>query len=149
MRKHHFAPRRYIWVVPLTTPPLRGVLLPLRVTSTRASALQSYAFIKITYLLTYCRKLFFFFFSNLCRETLGTAATTGLLYRWWWVWRNWRNEDWQGKPKYSAKTYPRATLSTTNHTWLVVANFLYVYKCHCDVSLYVYVYVCILLKPRQ
>jgi hypothetical protein len=28
----------------------------------------------------------------------GTAATTGLLYqppdRWWWLWRNWWNEDW-------------------------------------------------------
>jgi hypothetical protein len=37
---------------------------------------------------------------NLCCGTLGTAATTALLYevpapddRWWW------NEDWQGKPK--------------------------------------------------
>jgi hypothetical protein len=37
--------------------------------------------------------------------------------RWWWLWRNWWNEDWQGKPKYSEKTYPRATLSTTNPTW--------------------------------
>jgi hypothetical protein len=24
--------------------------------------------------------------------------------RWWWLWRNWWNEDWQGKPKYSEKT---------------------------------------------
>jgi hypothetical protein len=24
--------------------------------------------------------------------------------RWWWLWRNWRNEDWQEKPKYSEKT---------------------------------------------
>jgi hypothetical protein len=29
---------------------------------------------------------------------------------WWW------NEDWQGKPKYSEKTCPSATLSTTNPT---------------------------------
>jgi hypothetical protein len=27
---------------------------------------------------------------------------------------NWWNEDWQGKPKYSEKTCPSATLSTTN-----------------------------------
>jgi hypothetical protein len=26
---------------------------------------------------------------------------------------NWWNENWQGKPKYSEKTYPSATLSTT------------------------------------
>jgi hypothetical protein len=38
--------------------------------------------------------------------------------RWWWLWRNRWNEDWQGKPKYSEKTFPRATLSTTNPTWL-------------------------------
>jgi hypothetical protein len=34
------------------------------------------------------------------------------------LWRNWWNEDWQGKPKYSEKTWPRATLSTTNPTRL-------------------------------
>jgi hypothetical protein len=28
-------------------------------------------------------------------------------------WRNWWN-DWQGKPRYSEKTYPSAVLSTTN-----------------------------------
>jgi hypothetical protein len=28
-------------------------------------------------------------------------------------WSNWWNENWQGKLKYSAKTYPSATLSTT------------------------------------
>jgi hypothetical protein len=35
-----------------------------------------------------------------------------------WLWRDWWNEDWQGKPKYSEKTCPGATLSTTNPTWL-------------------------------
>jgi hypothetical protein len=35
---------------------------------------------------------------------------------WLWGWRNWWNE-WQGKPKYSEKTCPDATLSTTNPTW--------------------------------
>jgi hypothetical protein len=28
-------------------------------------------------------------------------------------WSNWWNEDWQGKPKYSEKTCPSTTLSTT------------------------------------
>jgi hypothetical protein len=43
----------------------------------------------------------------------------GLLYlpRWLWWWRIWWNEDWRGKPKYSEKTCPSATLSTTNLTW--------------------------------
>jgi hypothetical protein len=34
-----------------------------------------------------------------------------------WLWSNWWNEDWQGQPKYSEKTCPSATLSTTNPTW--------------------------------
>jgi hypothetical protein len=38
--------------------------------------------------------------------------------RWGWLWRNWWYEDWQEKPKYSEETYPSATLSTTNPTWL-------------------------------
>jgi hypothetical protein len=37
--------------------------------------------------------------------------------RWWWLWSNWWNGDWQGKPKYSEKTFPSTTLSTTNPTW--------------------------------
>jgi hypothetical protein len=37
--------------------------------------------------------------------------------RWGWLWSNWWNEKRQGKPKYSEKTCPKATLSTTNHTW--------------------------------
>jgi hypothetical protein len=36
---------------------------------------------------------------------------------WLWWWRIWWNEDLQGKPKYSEKTCPSATLSTTNPTW--------------------------------
>jgi hypothetical protein len=36
---------------------------------------------------------------------------------WLWWWRSWWNERfWQGKPKYSEKTCPDATLSTTNPT---------------------------------
>jgi hypothetical protein len=38
--------------------------------------------------------------------------------RWWWLWRNWWNEDWLGKLKYSEKTCPSATLSIRNPTWL-------------------------------
>jgi hypothetical protein len=37
--------------------------------------------------------------------------------RWWWLWSNWWNENWQGKSKSSEKTCPSATLSTTNPTW--------------------------------
>jgi hypothetical protein len=37
--------------------------------------------------------------------------------RWGWLWSNWWNEDWKGKSKYSEKTCPSATLSTTNPTW--------------------------------
>jgi hypothetical protein len=60
---------------------------------------------------------------NLCGGTLGTAATYWHIVpapddRWWWLWRNWWNEDWQGKPKYSEETCPSATLPTTNPTCL-------------------------------
>jgi hypothetical protein len=33
------------------------------------------------------------------------------------MWSSQWNENWQGKPKYSEKTCPIATLSTTNPTW--------------------------------
>jgi hypothetical protein len=64
-----------------------------------------------------------FFFHGVRLSPLGTAATTGLLYqpqmidRWWWLWSNRWNDNWQGKSKYSEKTCPSATLSTTNPTW--------------------------------
>jgi hypothetical protein len=50
-------------------------------------------------------------------KSLGTAATSGLLYKPQMIddddfWSSWWNEDWQGKPKYSEKTCPSATLST-------------------------------------
>jgi hypothetical protein len=50
---------------------------------------------------------------------LDTSATSGLRTcpGWLWGWRTWWNKDWQGKPKHSEKTCPRATLSTTNPTW--------------------------------
>jgi hypothetical protein len=37
---------------------------------------------------------------------------------WLWWWRIWWNEDWQEKLKYSEKTRPSATLSTTNKSHL-------------------------------
>jgi hypothetical protein len=53
---------------------------------------------------------------------LGTSATNSPIVpapdeRWWWVCSSRWNENWQGKPKYSEKTCPSATLFTTNPTW--------------------------------
>jgi hypothetical protein len=53
---------------------------------------------------------------------LGTAATVWRIVqaphdRWWWLWSNRWNANWQGKRKYSEETCPSATLSTTNPTW--------------------------------
>jgi hypothetical protein len=51
---------------------------------------------------------------------LGTSATNWYIVpalRNRWVRGVWWNENWQGKPKYTEKTCPSATLSTTNHTW--------------------------------
>jgi hypothetical protein len=52
---------------------------------------------------------------------LGTSATNWPVVpaaddRSWWLWSSRWNENWQGKHKYSEKTYPSATLSTTNPT---------------------------------
>jgi hypothetical protein len=62
-----------------------------------------------------------FIISGVGLSPLGTAATSGQLYKpqmiWGWLWSNWWNEDWQGKPKYSEKTCPSAALFTTNPTW--------------------------------
>jgi hypothetical protein len=41
---------------------------------------------------------------------------------WLWWCRNWWNDDWQGKPKYSEKTCPSAALSTANPTCCSDAN---------------------------
>jgi hypothetical protein len=50
----------------------------------------------------------------LCRRA---CSLVGILNEpgWLWWWRNWWNDDWQGKPKYLEKTCPSA-LSTTNPT---------------------------------
>jgi hypothetical protein len=52
---------------------------------------------------------------------LGTASSVWPIVpdpddRWWWMWSSRWNENWQGKPKYSEKTCPGETLSTTNPT---------------------------------
>jgi hypothetical protein len=54
-------------------------------------------------------------------STRGTVATVWPIVpapddRWWLRGNRW-NANWQGKPKYSEKTSPSATLSTTNPTW--------------------------------
>jgi hypothetical protein len=46
---------------------------------------------------------------------LGTAAYCASP-GWLW-WRNWWNDDWQRKPKYSETTCSSAALPTTNPTW--------------------------------
>jgi hypothetical protein len=51
------------------------------------------------------------------RPPMAYCASPG----WLWWWRNWWN-DWQGKPKYSKKTCPSATLSTTNPICCLDAN---------------------------
>jgi hypothetical protein len=35
----------------------------------------------------------------------------------WWVWSVWWNENWQGKPKWSEKTWTNTTLSISIPTW--------------------------------
>jgi hypothetical protein len=61
------------------------------------------------------------FFFNFCGGTLGTAVTTGLLYQPRMIGDGDCAEIGgtnigRGKPKYSEKTCPSATLSTTNPT---------------------------------
>jgi hypothetical protein len=70
--------------------------------------------------------MLFFFFLLICIVWSGvlTGSTRHVSHLlaycscpgWLWGWRIWWNE-WQGKPKYSEKTCPVATLSTTNPTW--------------------------------
>jgi hypothetical protein len=71
-----------------------------------------------------CHKLVKFFFNSRSGGGVQTGSTQHVGHwmanctcpRWLWWWRNWWNEDWQGKPKYSEKTCPSATSSTTNPT---------------------------------
>jgi hypothetical protein len=65
-------------------------------------------------------RLFLISWGRVTLSPLGTSATD------WpilpapdnrWIWSICWNEDWQGKPKYSEKICPSATLYTTNPTW--------------------------------
>jgi hypothetical protein len=58
-----------------------------------------------------------YFFFLICAVELGYCSHYWPIVpapddRWGWLWKNWWNENWQGKPKYSEKTCP------TNPTWL-------------------------------
>jgi hypothetical protein len=78
----------------------------------------------------------FFFPHGVRLRPLGTVATVWYIvpapHDRWWLWSNRWNVNWQGKPKYSEKTCPSATLSTTNPTlrglerglplWEVICN---------------------------
>jgi hypothetical protein len=66
---------------------------------------------------------FFFFFNSNSRVWSPTGSTRHVghqlvycTYPGWLWWRIWWNDK-QGKSKYSEKTCPSATLSTTNPTW--------------------------------
>jgi hypothetical protein len=50
------------------------------------------------------------------RNMLIIFFCTALSVSEWWVWNSRWNENWQDKLKYSEKTCPTATLSTTNPT---------------------------------
>jgi hypothetical protein len=64
-------------------------------------------------------KWFFFVGWDLRHQVLRPllAYCTASDDKWGWLWSNWWNKNWQGKPKYSEKTYPSAILFTTNPTW--------------------------------
>jgi hypothetical protein len=70
------------------------------------------------------RKHFFFFLVSLGGvrlSPLGKSATIWPIVpapeNRWWMWSSRWNENWQGKPKNSEKTFPSDTLSTINPTW--------------------------------
>jgi hypothetical protein len=51
-------------------------------------------------------------------SSLGTSTTVWpIVPAPWWGWSSRWNENWQGKPKYSERTFRSATLSITNTTW--------------------------------
>jgi hypothetical protein len=65
--------------------------------------------------------LYIFSWGGVRLSPLGTSATNWPIVPGpddrWWVWSGRWNENLQGEPKYSEKTCPNATLSTTNLTW--------------------------------
>jgi hypothetical protein len=70
---------------------------------------------------SWLRYFFLFSLNGVRLSPLGTSATN------WpivpaqddrrWVWGSRWKENWQGKPKYSERTCPSITLSTTNLMW--------------------------------
>jgi hypothetical protein len=60
---------------------------------------------------------FYIFFYSWWGETTSLFYQPQMMDGWSWLWSNWWNEDWQGKRRYSEKTCPSTTLSTTNPTW--------------------------------
>jgi hypothetical protein len=65
--------------------------------------------------------IFFYFSHGVRLSPLGTAATLWPILpasddRYWWLWSNRWNTYWEREPKYSEKSYPSATLPTTNPT---------------------------------
>jgi hypothetical protein len=63
---------------------------------------------------------FFIWWGGVRLSPLGTLATnrpTVPATDDIWVWSILWNDNWRGKQKYSDKTYPNATLPTTNPMW--------------------------------
>jgi hypothetical protein len=61
---------------------------------------------------------FLFFWSGVRLSPLGIQPIVPAKDdKWWCAWGSRWYENWQGKQKYSEKTYPSATSSTTNPTW--------------------------------
>jgi hypothetical protein len=86
--------------------------------STHSHHISWYAIPTLTYVFSF---IILVSWGGVRLSPLGTSATNwpiapGPENR-WWVWSSRWNENWQGKPKYSEKTCPSTTLSTTNPTW--------------------------------
>jgi hypothetical protein len=62
--------------------------------------------------------LLFIFGAGVEQSPLLLRWFIGLLYQPWMMDDDCGMNEWQGKPKYSEKTYSSAALSTTDHTWL-------------------------------
>jgi hypothetical protein len=67
--------------------------------------------------------VFFFYIHYLTALSIGLYSVNDRMIN--GIWSGWWNEGRQGKLKYSEKTCPRATLSTTNHTWLNLGSDLF------------------------
>jgi hypothetical protein len=87
------------------------------------SASRSLLFLSIHWTSGRIYIIYMYVFSHGVRlSPLGTAATVWPIVpvpddRWWWLCSNRWNANWQGKPKYSERTFPSTTLSATNPTW--------------------------------